>query len=164
MNDRERWDAKYAGAFGDKRTEPNEYVVEWAASLGERGRALDLAAGTGRHALHLAQTGWETSAWDVSPVGLEILEARALELGVEVKTRAVDASRSRSPSQSSASTSWSACSSSIECSSSSYIDSWRPADTCSSPRRPRTIPAISLRRASDCGAASWSGEYRDSKQ
>jgi len=90
VNDRERWDTKYAGAFGSKRTEPNEYVVEWAAGLEGRGRALDLAAGTGRHALHLAQTGWESSAWDVSPVGLEILTVRARELGVEVATRAVD--------------------------------------------------------------------------
>jgi len=65
-------------------------VVEWAASVGQTGRALDLASGTGRHALHLAQAGWQVSAWDVSPVGLAILEERARELDLELETRAID--------------------------------------------------------------------------
>lgn len=53
-------------------------------------RALDLACGTGRHALLLAQLGWATEAWYVSPVALEVLAERARASGLGVETRAVD--------------------------------------------------------------------------
>ncbi len=89
MKDRERWDTKYEGAAGRKQADPNAWVVEWAGEL-SGGRALDLASGTGRHALHLASAGWQVSAWDVSPVGLSILERRAGERGLSIETRAID--------------------------------------------------------------------------
>jgi tellurite methyltransferase len=90
VNDQERWDAKYAGKAGKNFSEPDERVVELLAGIPARGRALDLAAGTGRHALHLAKLGWDTSAWDVSPVGLVVLEERASQVGVEIETLAID--------------------------------------------------------------------------
>ena len=90
--DRERWDAKFGGALGERRDEPDAFVLEALERLGNvaPGRALDLFCGTGRHALELARRGWTTSAWDVSPVALGILERRATEAGLELATREVD--------------------------------------------------------------------------
>lgn len=53
-------------------------------------RAVDLACGTGRHALLLGQLGWATEAWDVSPVALDVLAERARASGLGIETRAVD--------------------------------------------------------------------------
>jgi SAM-dependent methyltransferase len=86
VDDRERWDRKYRGELGRERAEPDPFVLsalERLAALGVPApgadRALDLASGTGRHALELARRGWRVWAWDVSPVGLEILASRSRE-------------------------------------------------------------------------------------
>ncbi len=95
-NDRDRWDEKYRGAFGRKVTVADPFVcaalprIEAAlAGLGSP-RALDLACGTGRHALLLAERGFRTSGWDVSPVALELLGERARRAGVRIETQVVD--------------------------------------------------------------------------
>lgn len=94
MDDRERWDQKYRGALGRSEEPPDAFVLEALARLPEPGEgelsALDLAAGTGRHAFELARRGWRTCAWDVSPVGLGILAERAARQGLAVETRALD--------------------------------------------------------------------------
>ncbi len=90
MDDRERWDAKYAGELRSERTAPDKFVLAALERIPACGRALDLAAGTGRHALELARRGFEVTAWDVSPVGLAILRERAREANVAVTTHAVD--------------------------------------------------------------------------
>lgn len=46
------------------------------------GKALDLAAGTGRHTLQLAQQGWEVTAVDFSEVAMERLGATTQGLKV----------------------------------------------------------------------------------
>lgn len=93
-SDRERWNEKHAAASDDELREPDPFVVEaldHLASIGvAAGRALDLACGRGRHALELARRGWRTTAWDVSPVALAEVEARARAEGLSVATRAVD--------------------------------------------------------------------------
>jgi len=48
------------------------------------GRALDVAAGLGRHALLLARGGWTVDAVDLSLEGLRILRGRARAAGVRV--------------------------------------------------------------------------------
>ncbi len=90
--DRERWDEKYGGALGRRREPPDAFVLRALQRLGDgRGRlAVDLAAGTGRHALELARAGWQVEAWDVSPVALSILRGRAAAEHLEIETRAVD--------------------------------------------------------------------------
>jgi tellurite methyltransferase len=71
MNDRERWDAKYASQALPERLHPPGWLVEHRALL-PPGEALDLATGLGHGAIWLAREGWRVTAIDVSPVGLEL--------------------------------------------------------------------------------------------
>jgi SAM-dependent methyltransferase len=64
----ERWDARYAER-GWLR-EPSSTVVDAVSHL-PAGRAVDLAAGPGRHARWLAARGWTVTAVDFSAVGIE---------------------------------------------------------------------------------------------
>ena len=90
--DRERWDARHAAAIASPAGVPDEFVLESLAFLGNptAGSALDLAAGRGRHAMELARRGFETEAWDISPVALRALASGAAERGLTIATRAVD--------------------------------------------------------------------------
>ncbi len=70
------WDARYAGTDLVWSPEPNVWAVE---VLGGRapGAALDLGTGEGRHALWLAQHGWDVTAVDFS--GEAIRKAKAVQ-------------------------------------------------------------------------------------
>jgi SAM-dependent methyltransferase len=85
------WDERYLR--GEQTgAEPHPLVVR-AASLSPPGRALDLACGVGRHALWLAERGWQVTAVDASAVAIEILQRRAKERGVDVGARVADLER-----------------------------------------------------------------------
>jgi tellurite methyltransferase len=90
--DRERWNAKYEAAWNRSPEPPDEFVLRSLLRLSEPkdATALDLAAGSGRHALDLARRGWLVEAWDVSTVGLELLRKRASSKGLLVATRELD--------------------------------------------------------------------------
>jgi tellurite methyltransferase len=49
-----------------------------------------LACGTGRHAIFLAEKGWNVAAVDNSGVGIEIARERAREKGIQVDFRTAD--------------------------------------------------------------------------
>jgi SAM-dependent methyltransferase len=66
----QRWDERYSGAEFQVPTQPSEFVVAELAGL-PPGRALDLAAGAGRHSVLLAARGWSVTAVDFSRAGLE---------------------------------------------------------------------------------------------
>ncbi|WP_271565678.1 class I SAM-dependent methyltransferase [Bradyrhizobium sp. CCBAU 11386] len=68
---------------------PESEVVEMAAHLFQTGcrRALDLGCGIGRHALHLAQSGYSVCAIDLSEVGLNELRAKAAAHSLTIETR-----------------------------------------------------------------------------
>jgi len=53
-------------------------------------RVLDVASGTGRHALYLAAAGWSVHAVDRDGSVLAILEASAGDRGVSVTTEIID--------------------------------------------------------------------------
>jgi tellurite methyltransferase len=72
------WDDKHRAADDKPRPEPASFVTEMLALL-PRGPALDLACGTGRHALLLAAGGRHVTAVDGSAAALDILEQRARE-------------------------------------------------------------------------------------
>ncbi|MEO6724903.1 MAG: methyltransferase domain-containing protein, partial [Blastocatellia bacterium] len=83
-----QWDDRYK--HGDHTNhDPHPLVVRFASQL-EPGRALDIACGTGRHALYLAERGWQVTAVDSSKVAIEILLERARQLGVAVDARIAD--------------------------------------------------------------------------
>lgn len=91
-SDRERWNARHAAAAGQTLRPPDPFVVQVLDELGPGGGrfAIDLACGTGRHALALAERGWAVEAWDVSAEALAQLCERARERGLEIGTRVVD--------------------------------------------------------------------------
>jgi tellurite methyltransferase len=82
------WDERYRrGDHGN--AEPHPLVVR-AAQLSAPGCALDVACGTGRHALWLAERGWQVTAVDRSQVALELLQAGAKERGLVVEAIVAD--------------------------------------------------------------------------
>src|SRR5579863_3577259 len=70
------WEQRYRAQEETAEASPHRLVLEAARSL-PPGRALDLACGTGRNALWLAQHGWSVTAVDGSPAAIEILRQRA---------------------------------------------------------------------------------------
>ena len=68
MHDAAHWDERYARRSW--LSEPSSTVLEAVERLAP-GRAVDVAAGTGRHARALADRGWRVTAVDFSSVGIE---------------------------------------------------------------------------------------------
>ncbi len=78
------WDAKHSLAAAAPPSEPASIVCELLPLL-PSGPALDIACGTGRHALILAARGQQVTAVDFSSVALGVLEARAHNMGAPVR-------------------------------------------------------------------------------
>ena len=90
-DDRERWNEKYSGDDGDFDL-PEDPIPELARRIETlpEGRALDVATGTGRNALYLAEHGYDVEAVDISDEALERARRRATERGVDVEWRRAD--------------------------------------------------------------------------
>jgi len=89
MNDRQRWNDKYAaGSHGGQ--EPHAALVDLAGRLPARGRALDVAGGAGRHALWLAQRGLDVTLADVSDVALRLATERARQAQLAISCQQID--------------------------------------------------------------------------
>ena len=58
---------------------PSPLLVEIAGKL-KPGRALDLASGTGRNAIWLAEQGWHVTAVDRSPITIPTVDAGVADL------------------------------------------------------------------------------------
>lgn len=77
------WDERYRNE--PPPVDPGVFVRdELAPQLGMPGRAIDLAGGAGRHAIWLAQRGWEVTLLDSSTVALDLAAERAVALGVDL--------------------------------------------------------------------------------
>jgi tellurite methyltransferase len=85
----EEWDARYrAGERAeDLFVAPTPLVARTAATL-DPGSALDIACGTGRNSILLAERGWKVTAVDGAPTAIEVLKQRAGSL--EIRTQVVD--------------------------------------------------------------------------
>ncbi len=86
-----KWDTRHAA----RRTSPLEPPSDWLASVTGAlplGRALDLACGTGRNALMLADRGWHVRAVDGSAIALERVTDEAAQRGIadRIETVRVD--------------------------------------------------------------------------
>jgi SAM-dependent methyltransferase len=85
----EQWDQRYDMERYIYGTEPVVFLVEQIDRL-PKGTALCLAAGEGRNAVWLAQQGYDVTAIDVSPIGLEKAVALAEQRGVRIETEVGD--------------------------------------------------------------------------
>lgn len=88
-DDRAKWDERYRRGDYQPRLSPSP-LVETAARIIPPGRALVLACGTGRNALHLAEAGFEVDAVDISATAIEKARAEAERRHVDVKWRVAD--------------------------------------------------------------------------
>jgi SAM-dependent methyltransferase len=80
--DAEHWDQRYADTDRLWSATPNATIASVVAPL-PPGRALDLGAGEGRHAVWLARLGWRVTAVDFSRVGIDRGRSAAAGLDVE---------------------------------------------------------------------------------
>jgi tellurite methyltransferase len=82
MNERlQKWDEKFSRGDEVHGFAPSAPLAEAIARLAP-GLALDLACGAGRHALFLAEHGWQVRALDGSSVGVETMMEEARRRGV----------------------------------------------------------------------------------
>ncbi|QWC20678.1 class I SAM-dependent methyltransferase [Halorubrum sp. 2020YC2] len=75
------WDERFASGEYPRAPEPSPVFRAYEPSLPD-GRALDVAAGTGRNAVFLADRGRDVDALDASAEGLRIVRERAAERGI----------------------------------------------------------------------------------
>jgi SAM-dependent methyltransferase len=85
------WDERYAKRehFNDQ---PHPLITRFVSDL-RSGRALDLACGLGRHAIWLAERGWQVTAVDSSHVAIQILEEQSRGAGLSLNLVAADLER-----------------------------------------------------------------------
>ena len=85
----EQWDKRFSRDMYLYGKEPVEFLRSRIGNL-PKGKALCLAAGEGRNAVYLAGQGYDVTAMDPSPKGLEKAAALAAERGVSIKTEVGD--------------------------------------------------------------------------
>jgi ubiquinone/menaquinone biosynthesis C-methylase UbiE len=68
------------------KTAPNAFLVEAMKGIRPGGKALDVGAGMGRNALHLARLGWDVTGIDLSAEGLAVMHSSATKTGLKVET------------------------------------------------------------------------------
>jgi tellurite methyltransferase len=83
------WEEKYRAGSRGSEDAPTLLVVETAANL-VPGTAIDLACGTGRNALYLAERGWTVTAIDGSEKAIELVDLRSAARSLEVDTQVAD--------------------------------------------------------------------------
>lgn len=85
------WNERYSR--GEHATlEPSHLLVRFIDTF-QPGRALDLACGAGRHAIFLAERGWDVTAVDASHVGIDLTKKRAHERNLSLTARVADLER-----------------------------------------------------------------------
>lgn len=84
--DRDRWNQRYADRPPSPRPPSQVLTMMAAAYLPDGGKALDVAAGMGRHGIWLARLGFEVTLVDVSGVGLDLALAAAERVDAAVQT------------------------------------------------------------------------------
>jgi len=69
---------------------PSAWLLENADLLPRGGRVLDVACGKGRHALWLANRGFDVHAIDRSPDAIEQLRAAAIKSRLKIRAEVID--------------------------------------------------------------------------
>jgi tellurite methyltransferase len=94
--DRLKWNALYRQQ-GTVAREPSEFLRSLDDVLPRRGRALDVAGGTGRNAIWMAQRGLDVTLADLSDEALAIARVQAAAAGVALTTLQIDLETSAFP-------------------------------------------------------------------
>jgi SAM-dependent methyltransferase len=81
--ERSRWDRRYDTGEYVPRSHPAPFLLRWLEHV-PVGRALDVATGTGRNALALAEAGFEVDAVDISAVAIDRARTEADRQGLEI--------------------------------------------------------------------------------
>lgn len=93
-NARIEWDRRYGeGSHSSLTPDPflvNAFEEFIAPAFPRGGYALDLAGGVGRHALFLADRGWQVTLIDVSAAALEQARSEAARRGLHIRTQPSD--------------------------------------------------------------------------
>ncbi len=84
------WDERYRKEEAVPERGPAAFLVEHRRLLPTRGRALDVAMGTGRNALYLASLGYDVTGIDVSGVAVARCREEAVRLGLRVEAIQAD--------------------------------------------------------------------------
>ncbi len=85
------WDERYRR--GEHASDKPHALLVRASETRSPGRALDVACGAGRHAIYLAEHGWDVVAVDSSSVAIALMCERAAARGVTVEARVADLER-----------------------------------------------------------------------
>lgn len=88
-SERMEWDRRYQTGEYRPRTRPSPFVEQWLERL-PTGRALDVACGTGRNALRLAEAGYRVDAVDISQAAIERARIDGERRGITVAWQVVD--------------------------------------------------------------------------
>lgn len=86
------WNERFSEPEFTYGKEPNDFLRAEFQRIPAGGRVLCLAEGQGRNAVFLAQQGYQVTALDQSPVGLERAAELAREKGVVIETLVADLS------------------------------------------------------------------------
>jgi tellurite methyltransferase len=84
---RRHWDARYRDSYAPRS--PSALLQRWVHQLAP-GYALDVACGSGRNAILLAERGWRVLGVDISPVGLRIARDESRRRGIHIDLAALD--------------------------------------------------------------------------
>lgn len=88
-DERQRWDERYASGEYRPRTEASPFVLGWLDHV-PRGPALDVATGTGRNAMALAEAGFDVDAVDISAVAIDRGREEAERRGLAISWHVAD--------------------------------------------------------------------------
>ena len=92
MDEKALWNKKYSEG-SHSSLDPDPLLVNAYAEFlqdSRPGNALDVAGGVGRHALWLAERGWQIKLVDVSEVGIELAQQNAHQRNVTIETEVLD--------------------------------------------------------------------------
>ena len=100
-NARVAWDRRYREGTHSS-LKPDPFLVEaydefLAPVFPNGGTALDLAGGVGRHALYLAERGWQVTLIDIAGEAIERARAEAERRGLNIQMQQADLTEWRLP-------------------------------------------------------------------
>jgi SAM-dependent methyltransferase len=82
QEDRDKWNKRYA-EDSYRKGNPVTLLENWIEHISP-GKAIDIACGTGRNAIFMAQAGFNVDAIDISSEGLKQAHNKAQELGLDI--------------------------------------------------------------------------------